>query len=204
MLGVRHHHLHSSSFGSLNVEKYSLLCCYSVTVSKASSMLLAKECPGAAMMLESVSLWTMCLNLEIGCASVGILVDGSSLKYRVIVKSPHMSCGMCISYPTSAFSWSIKSLLACICYSTPAYLATKRNSALPNALYRLLGASGILNSSGVSSEDAESEKWRRLGWIGASEKHSSSIGASGVIFTAALDTERTLSLFVSVSYRTTG
>jgi hypothetical protein len=79
---------------------------------------------------------------------------------------------------------------------------------LRNALFNdrtsLLGASGIGFRTWCPGDDGASENWRHLGLSGASEKHSSCIGASGLILTAAYDIECARLRTVSISYKTTG
>ena len=154
------------------------------------------------MTLESMSLCTMRLHLEIGYTFKESSVVGSLLKYRVIVNSPQMLCGMINSPSFSSLSYSIRVNFGYFSSSYRAYLQTRRNSALPNALRNLVDASSLFNSTELLIKDGDSEQSRRLGTTGLSEKQSSSIGASGVMFTAAYDMERGLSLFASLSYKT--
>ena len=66
------------------------------------------------MTLKSMSLCTMRLHLDIRCAFNESSAVGSLLKYRVIVNSPLMSCGMINSPLYSSLSCSITlSLAAC-------------------------------------------------------------------------------------------
>ena len=79
-----------------------------------------------------------------------------------------------------------------------------QRNALLNCVTSLLGASGLDFRSSILGEDGASENWRHLGFIGASEKHLSCIGASGLILTAAYDMGYTRPRTVSISYKTTG
>ena len=79
-----------------------------------------------------------------------------------------------------------------------------QRNALVNGCISLLGASGLGFLSSIPCEDGASENWRHLGFSGASEKHSSCIGASGLILTAAYDMECARPRTVSISYKTTG
>ena len=158
------------------------------------------------MTLKSMSLCTMRLHLDIGCAFNESSAVGSLLKYRVIVNSPLMSCGMISSPLYSSLSCSITLFFGCMSSSYRAYLATRRNSAFLSALISLLGGSWFFSSSILLLNDGASEKWSRLGTNGASEKHLILTGDSSLILTTHYDIERDRFLFTSLpkrSYRST-
>ena len=77
-----------------------------------------------------------------------------------------------------------------------------QRKALVSGRSSLLDASGFDFSTCLLGEDGASGKWRHLGLSGASEKHSTSNGASGVMTSAAYDMECTRPLTVSISYIT--
>ena len=109
------------------------------------------------MTLESMSLCTMRLHLEIGYTFKESSVVGSLLKYRVIVNSPQMLCGMINSPSFSSLSYSIRVNFGYFSSSYRTYLQTRRNSALPNALRNLVDSSSLFNSTELLIGDGDSE-----------------------------------------------
>ena len=94
--------------------------------------------------------------------------------------------------------------MTCICKCNRALLPNNQRNTLLNGRTNLLGASGFDLVSWRPNVDGASEKWRHLGWSGASEKHSTCTGASGSLSTAAYDKECTRPRTESISYKTTG
>jgi hypothetical protein len=135
---------------------------------------------------------------------MGLECIGSRLKYRKIVKSPHMSSGTSRLCTTSPFNCWFLPRTTSICKCSRALLPKMLRNALVNGGTSLLGASGLSFRTRWPGEDGASENWRHLGFSGASEKHSSCIGASGLMLTAAYDMECARPRTASISYKTSG
>ena len=144
------------------------------------------------------------MDWETGCPLISPLERGCPLKSRAIVKSPQMSSGTWSSWTTSQFNcWFLRRTTP-ICKFNRALLPNMQRNALVNGRTSLLGASRLGFRTFCPGDDGAFENWRHLGFIGAFEKHSSCIGASGLMLTAAYDIECTGPRTASISFKTSG